>query len=105
MSYVCSNQISVMLLYWHKFIFLENQTHAIHKKREKVEVLFAKVLIHNQKYFIKKFFSTHCMHFYLIFCFHSQRSDFIAYVSLCAKYVIKIFQKKNMKNEEIVYIK
>ena len=49
------------------------------------------------KYIIKNIL-THCVHFYLISCFQDQLSDFIAYISLCAKYVIKASQKKNMKN-------
>ena len=49
------------------------------------------------KYFITNFFSLHCVHFYLTFCFHDQRLDLIAYTSLCTKHVIKIFQTKNMK--------
>ena len=38
-------------------------------------------------------------------CFHNQHSDFITYTSLCAKYAIKIFQMKIIKNYEIVYLK
>ena len=57
-------------------MFLENSTHVIlDKKRGKVE-------------------SVICI------CFPDQRSEFITYTLLCAKYVIKIFQKKNMKNSE-----
>ena len=57
-------------------MFLENSTHVIlDKKRGKME-------------------SVICI------CFPDQRSEFITYTLLCAKYVIKIFQKKNMKNSE-----
>ena len=54
-------------------MFLENSTHVILGKREKVE-------------------SVTCI------CFPDQRSEFMTYTSLCAKYVIKVFQKKNIKN-------
>ena len=47
-------------------MFLENRIHAIHGKREQVEVLI-------------------CV------CFLYQSSDFITYTLLCAKYVLKIF--------------
>ena len=54
-------------------MFLENSTHVILGKREKVE-------------------SVICI------CFPDQRSEFMTYTSLCAKYVIKMFQTKNIKN-------
>ena len=54
-------------------MFLENSTHVILGKREKVE-------------------SVTCI------CFPDQRSEFMTYTSLCAKYVIKVFQTKNIKN-------
>ena len=54
-------------------MFLENSTHVILRKREKVE-------------------SVTCI------CFPDQRSEFMTYTSLCAKYVIKVFQTKNIKN-------
>ena len=56
------------------------------------------------KYIIKNVL-THCVHFYLISCFQDQLSHFIACISLCAKYVIKAFQRKKMKNNEVVYLK
>ena len=57
-------------------MFLENSTHVIlDKKRGKVEGV-------------------------ICISFPDQRSEFITYTLLCAKYVIKIFQKKNMKNSE-----
>ena len=34
------------------------------------------------KYFMTNFFSTHYKHFYLISCFHNQRSYFVAYTLL-----------------------
>ena len=38
LRYIFSNQIPVMLLYWRKYIFLENWTHAIHGEPEKLKV-------------------------------------------------------------------
>ena len=45
-----------ILLYKHKYIFIENWTHAIHRKREKVELDRRKFLFLINKYFIKKLF-------------------------------------------------
>ena len=63
------------------------------------------VLICNQIFHNKLFPRMHCVNFYLISCFHDERSDFTAYTLLCAKYVIKIFHMKKMKNLEIIYVK
>ena len=54
-------------------MFLGNSTHVILGKREKVK-------------------SVICI------CFSDQRSEFMTYTSLCAKYVIKVLQSKNIEN-------
>ena len=77
-------------------MFLENWTYAIHKKCGKKKFWFVKVLICNQVY-NKKHLDTLCA-FLFNFLFSGSTIRFIAYISLCAKYVIKASQKKNMKN-------
>ena len=61
-----------------------------------------KVLIHNQV-FITNFFSVQYVHFYPIYCFRNQRSDFIALrhnVSYDIKQTCKT--NKNMNNQMVL---
>ena len=61
---------------------------------------------------VEVFICNQILHSKLCLCFHNRRLDFTAYTSSCLihckpcqKYVIKMFQVKNVKNLETVYLK
>ena len=65
----------------------------------KLEVSFVKVLVRNQVFYNKLLNALFAFVFASYFL--DQRSDFMAY-TLCAKYVIKIFQTENMKIKKLL---
>lgn len=75
LRYICSNQISIMLLYWDKNTYIYKV-----ELMKSLEFLFVKVLL-LITFFITNFFWMYFVHIYSI-CFSDQRSDFIAYIHL-----------------------
>ena len=92
LRYICSNQILVMLLYWHKHIFLENRTHTIHGKRKKVEVWFVKLLIHNQVFHNKLLLNRMCA-FWFNFFSQSTFRFYNIYLTVCEMFDRNISNK------------
>ena len=61
------------------------------------EALICEIFVEN-KYYIRNFFSTHYKHFYLISCFHVQRSHFYS------TYTIMSHRSQNWYGKDMIRI-